>query len=114
MEIEVLDDGSGSLLGFGKAKVMLSRKKGTARKAEEFLTEIFAKMGVSANLNIVETDEEITYQIVGDDEADIHKNKISISSPIARAMIGKMEGDEITVAAPAGPVQYEIMKVEHL
>ena len=65
VEIEILDDGSGSLLGFGKAKVMLSRKKGTARKAEEFLTEIFAKMGVSANLNIVETDEEIAIDIIG-------------------------------------------------
>jgi len=65
VEIEILDDGSGSLLGFGKTKVMLTRKKGNARKAEEFLTEIFAKMGVSANLNIEETEEEISIDIIG-------------------------------------------------
>ncbi len=65
VEIEILDDGSGSLLGFGKTRVMLSKKKGIARKAEEFLTEVFARMGVSANLNVEETEEEIAIDIIG-------------------------------------------------
>jgi spoIIIJ-associated protein len=65
VEIEILDDGSGSLLGFGKTKVMLTRKMGNAGKAEEFLTEIFAKMGVSANLNVEESEEEISIDIIG-------------------------------------------------
>lgn len=65
VEIEILEDGGGSLLGFGKAKVMLTRKQGVTNSAENFLTEVFAKMGVSANLNIVETDESVAIDIIG-------------------------------------------------
>lgn len=60
-----------------------------------------------------ETGTEITYQIVGDLEADIKENRIAVSSPIARAMIGRHEGDEITVNAPGGERQYEIIGVEY-
>ena len=57
--------------------------------------------------------EEVTYQIVGDDEADIKEGRISVSSPIARALIGKEEGDIATVAAPGGEKEYEIVEVRY-
>ena len=56
----------------------------------------------------------MTYQIVGDDEADIKENKISISSPIARALIGKYAGDIAEVQAPGGVREYEILDVRYL
>jgi transcription elongation factor GreA len=57
---------------------------------------------------------EVTYQIVGDDEADLKVSKISISSPIARALIGKYAGDEVEVQAPAGVRSYEIIEVNYI
>ena len=62
------------------------------------------KFGATVKLIDEETEEEKTYQIVGEQEADVKAGKISITSPIARAMIGKTEGDSIEVAAPAVPV----------
>ena len=62
----------------------------------------------------VETDEEKRYQIVGDLEADIKLGLIAISSPVARALIGKHEGDTVAIAAPAGQREYEIVSVEYL
>ena len=59
-------------------------------------------------------DSEITYQVVGDLESDIKERRIAITSPIARAMIGKEEGDEIVVNAPGGELIYEIVKVEYV
>ena len=56
----------------------------------------------------------MTYQIVGDDEADIKVSKISVSSPIARALIGKEEGEVVNVQTPGGLVEYEIVEVKHL
>jgi transcription elongation factor GreA len=56
----------------------------------------------------------VTYQIVGDDEADVKVNKISISSPIARALIGKEEGDVAEVQAPGGLREYEVLKVLYI
>jgi transcription elongation factor GreA len=70
--------------------------------------------GTTVTLINIETDEAVTYQIVGDDEADVPKGKISVSSPIARAIMGKQEGDEIVVNAPAGDIEYEIDKVAHI
>ncbi len=69
--------------------------------------------GASVELADVETDERRGYQIVGDLEADIKQNLISISSPIARALIGKHEGDTITIHAPAGQREYEIVGVRY-
>ncbi|MEE9330464.1 MAG: transcription elongation factor GreA [Parvularculaceae bacterium] len=69
--------------------------------------------GATVTLADEETEEEKTYQIVGDLEADIALGKISISSPIARAMISKEEGDSIEVAAPGGAHGYEILKVAY-
>ena len=62
----------------------------------------------------LDSDEESTYQIVGDDEADIKLFKISVSSPIARAMIGKEEGDVAEVQAPSGIREYEILSVQYI
>ena len=69
--------------------------------------------GTTVDLCNVETAEEVTYQIVGDLEADISANRISISSPIARALIGKEEGDIATVVAPSGEIEYEIIGVAY-
>jgi transcription elongation factor GreA len=70
--------------------------------------------GTTVHLLNVETDEEVTYKIVGEDEADIKEGKISIGSPIARALVGREEGDVATVQLPSGTAEYEIEKVEHL
>ncbi len=70
--------------------------------------------GTTVTITNLDTDEEVTYQIVGDDEADVKKNKISVNSPIARALIGKGEGDDVLVKAPGGDVDYEISKVEYI
>jgi len=62
----------------------------------------------------VDTDEQVTYKIVGEDEADIKAGKLSISSPIARALVGKSEDDVVAIRVPSGTVEYEIEKVEHI
>ena len=69
--------------------------------------------GAIVELADAETDEEKTYQIVGDLEADIKLGLIAISSPVARALIGKHEGDAITIDAPAGQREYEIVGVRY-
>jgi transcription elongation factor GreA len=70
--------------------------------------------GATVTIIDVETEEETTYQIVGEDEADIALGKVSNTSPMARALIGKSEGDEAEVAAPGGPRAYEIAQVQYL
>jgi transcription elongation factor GreA len=70
--------------------------------------------GTTIDLINVDTDETVTYRIVGDDEADVKRNLISVSSPIARALVGKEEGDVIVVKAPGGDKEYEIDKVQHI
>ena len=70
--------------------------------------------GATVDLINEGTGEEVTYQIVGDDEADIKQKKISISSPIARALIGKEEGDIAVVKAPGGIKEYEIVAVKYI
>ncbi len=69
--------------------------------------------GATVDLVDAQTDQEITYQIVGDLEADIKLKLIAISSPIARALIGKHEGDEVTLEAPGGTKEYEIVAVRY-
>lgn len=70
--------------------------------------------GVTVTLINCDTDAEVVYRIVGDDEADIKQNRISVSSPIARALIGKEEGDTVVVQIPSGTVEYEIDTVKHV
>jgi len=70
--------------------------------------------GATVDLADEETGEEITYQIVGEDEADIKAGLISVTSPIARALIGKLEGDIAEVQAPGGTKSYEIVEVRYV
>ncbi|EJF94558.1 transcription elongation factor GreA [Bartonella taylorii] len=72
------------------------------------------KFGATIKLLDEDTEEKKVYQIVGDQEADVKTGKISISSPIARALIGKQEGDVIEVNAPGGSHNYEIIKVQYI
>lgn len=72
---------------------------------------LFGTTIVLINLN---DNREVIYKIVGDDEADIKVNKISVNSPIARALIGKEEGDVVVVNTPSGGVEYEIDEVKHV
>ncbi|PCI05711.1 MAG: transcription elongation factor GreA [Hyphomicrobiales bacterium] len=107
------------------AKEQQSLNEGRIAELEELLTlaEIIdvqsltgdtVKFGATVQIVNEDTDEEKTYQIVGDQEADVKKGKISISSPISRALIGKSEGDSIEVAAPGGAKAYEILSVKFI
>ena len=69
--------------------------------------------GVTVDLINLETDATQTYKIVGEDEADVKLSKISVTSPMARALIGKEVGDVVVVRAPAGEIEYEIDDVRH-
>lgn len=70
--------------------------------------------GTTVTLIDMDTDEEARYQIVGEDEANIKAGRISVSSPIARGLIGKLEGDEVIISTPGGDKDYEIDKVEYI
>lgn len=70
--------------------------------------------GATVELVNEDTGEEVTYQIVGDDEADIKENKISVNSPVARALIGKVGGDVASVDAPGGIIEYEVISVKYI
>jgi transcription elongation factor GreA len=69
--------------------------------------------GATVQLEEEESGNSITYKIVGQDEADIKKNKISITSPLARSLIGKKEGDEVEVNAPKGKINYSVVKIRY-
>jgi transcription elongation factor GreA len=69
------------------------------------------QFGATVSLSNVDTDEEVTYQIVGADEASIEEGTISVSAPLARALIGKEAGDEVTVTLPGGKRTYEVLTV---
>ncbi len=70
--------------------------------------------GTTVKLLNLDTDEKVAYRIVGEDEASIKDGKISVNSPIARALVGKSEGDVVNVRTPGGDVEYEIDSVEHV
>mgnify|MGYP003709641165 CR=1 FL=1 len=70
--------------------------------------------GTTVTLLNLETEATVTYQIVGEDEADVSSGKISVIAPIARAMMGKEEGEEIVLKAPAGDIEYAIDTVQHI
>ncbi|MCW8884822.1 MAG: transcription elongation factor GreA [Motiliproteus sp.] len=70
--------------------------------------------GTTVDIINLDTDGEVSYKIVGDDEADLKHNKISVNSPIARALIGKEEGEVVVVKTPNGNVEYEIDRVRHV
>lgn len=68
----------------------------------------------TVDLEDLESSQKVTYQIVGMDEADLKMNKVSVTSPIARALIGKYAGDVVEVQAPSGPREYEILEVRYI
>ena len=70
--------------------------------------------GATVEIEELESGAKVTYQIVGDVEADIRSNLISVSSPVARALIGKYEGDVVEVKAPSGSREYEIITIQYL
>lgn len=70
--------------------------------------------GATVTVLNVTTDEELTYRIVGDDEADIKSNLLSVNSPIARGLIGKEIDDAVVIQTPGGEVEFEVLKVEYL
>ena len=72
------------------------------------------KFGATIQIVDEDTDEEKTYQIVGEPEADIENGKLNLKSPLARAMIGKDEGDSVEVRTPGGEKSYEILKIEYI
>ena len=72
------------------------------------------KFGATVTLVDEDTDEEKTYQIVGEAEADIEKGRLNLKSPLARALIGKEEGDSIEVRTPGGEKAFEILKIDYI
>ncbi len=70
------------------------------------------KFGATVHVLDEDTDEEGVYKIVGEDEAEVRSGKVSVTSPLARALIGKEAGDVVEVAAPGGAKSYEILKIE--
>ncbi|SEA63014.1 transcription elongation factor GreA [Alkalimonas amylolytica] len=70
--------------------------------------------GATVTILNLDTEEEVSYRIVGDDEADIKKNLISVNSPIARGLIGKEQDDVVTINTPKGMVEFEITAVQYL
>ncbi|MGB6055422.1 MAG: transcription elongation factor GreA [Burkholderiaceae bacterium] len=68
----------------------------------------------TVDLEDLESGDKVTYQIVGIDEADIKQSKVSVTSPIARALIGKVAGDVVEVQAPSGPREYEVLEVRYV
>lgn len=70
--------------------------------------------GATVVLINLDSDAQVTYRIVGEDEADVKNNLISVNSPISRALVGKSEGDEVVVKAPGGDIYYEIDQVKHI
>jgi transcription elongation factor GreA len=94
----------------------LERKLGNAQVIDPALLDADGRcvFGATVELEDLESGEVVNYQIVGDDEADIKEGKISISSPMARALIGKLSGDLAEVQAPGGVREYEILDVRYV
>jgi transcription elongation factor GreA len=103
--------------GFCEGRIQdIEGKLGSARVIDITTIPFTGKVIFGATVSLInsETEEEVVYKIVGDDEADVKQNKISINSPIARGLIGKEVGDEVPIRTPAGMVQYEIDDVKHI
>ena len=94
----------------------ISNKLGNAQIIDVTTIEPSGKVifGVTVDLSDEETGDEVTYQIVGEDEADIKEGKISVTSPIARALIGKEVGDIAEVQTPGGVKEFEILAIKHI
>jgi transcription elongation factor GreA len=101
--------------GFVEGRIMeVESKLSSAQVIDVKLIENTGRVifGVTVTMKN-DQDKTVSYQIVGEDEADINHNKISVTSPVARALIGKYEGDEVAVSTPDGVITYEIIEVTH-
>jgi len=94
----------------------LEGKLGAAQIIDPSLLDADGRIvfGSTVDLEDLETGEKVVYQIVGLDEADIKHNKVSVTSPIARALIGKFSGDVVEVQAPSGVREYEVLDVRYI
>ena len=102
---------------FAEGRIMeIEGKLGNAQVIDVTAIPKTGKVIFGATIDLVnlDTDATMTYRIVGEDEADVKKNLISIGSPIARALIGKEEGDVVVVKPPGGDIEYEIDQVQHI
>ncbi len=103
--------------GFCEGRIQeIEGKLASARIIDITTIPCTGKVIFGATVDIVncDTDDKVTYRIVGEDEADVKQNRISVTSPIARALIGKEVGDLVVVKTPAGDVEYEIDDVRHI
>ena len=103
--------------GFTEGRIKeIEGKLGAAQVIDITRISPTGKVVFGATVTLIDTDDdsEKRYKIVGEDEADIKEDKISVHSPLARAMVGKSEGDAITVQTPNGEHEYEIDRVEHI
>ena len=103
--------------GLAEARIRdIEAKLSNAQIIEVSKLNVDGKVVFGATVHLADIDEgtRVLYQIVGEDEADIKKDRVSISSPIARAMIGKSEGDVVEVSAPSGQRFYEIISVKYI
>jgi len=103
--------------GFIEGRIQdLEAKLGNAQVIDVTKIENEGKVIFGSTVMIADVDsgDEKTYQIVGEDEAEIKEGKISVGSPIARALIGKEEGDIVAVTTPGGEVEYEIVEVQYV
>ncbi|NMM29408.1 MAG: transcription elongation factor GreA [Glaciimonas sp.] len=94
----------------------LEGKLGAAQIIDPLLLEAEGRVVFASTVYLedLESEQKVTYQIVGEDEADIKELKVSVTSPIARALIGKSAGDVVEVMAPAGIREYEILEVRYI
>jgi transcription elongation factor GreA len=101
--------------GFIEGRIMeIEGKLSNAQVIDVTQLENSGRVIFGATVNLMHEDgTTIIYQIVGEDEADINNNKISVTSPVARALVGKNEGDEVSVVTPEGKILYEIVSVEY-
>ena len=103
--------------GFGEGRIQeIEGKLGSVQIIDVTKMQNNGKVifGATVTLTNVETDEEVTYRIVGDDEANIKEGLISVNSPIARGLVGKEVDDSVTITTPGGKVEFDIIEVEYI
>lgn len=101
--------------GFIEGRILeIEAKLSAAHVIDVTTLENTGRVIFGATTKLSHAGKSITYQIVGEDEADIKNNKISVTSPVARALIGKYEGDEVEVQTPDGKIVYEIIEVVYI
>jgi transcription elongation factor GreA len=101
--------------GFAEGRVKeIEAKLANAQIIDVTKIKNTGKVVFGSTVTLLEGETQRRYKIVGEDEADLKQNKISVMSPLARALVGKSVGDSVTVKAPNGSIEYEIDKVEHL